>query len=119
MPWGLDSRKSATTCQPGPAEQAVTSCNKLAQLDATLLGRTGGNHGFGGAMNAWKSQVSWLDELADWWNMAISMHFRSRVRRKSGNPQGGAFSSRSTSYCLGSVANAWGCRGRVLHYVAR
>lgn len=36
------------------------------------------------ALNAWKSQVSWLDELAAGLvEHGISMHFGSHVRRKS------------------------------------
>lgn len=106
-----------------------TSSKKLAQLDATLLGRTGGM----------KPRIRWLwtpgslrcpgwmSWQLDWWNMAFRCILDLMF---AGNPQGGAFSSRSTSYCLGSMTNAWGngpsrfcdsrCReGRVLHYVAR
>ena len=130
MPWGLDSRKPATTCQPGPEAGASAGCDgswknwRNETTDSVAL------------INAWKSQVSsWLDDelaagLVEAGNMGNGCGILD-LMFFAGNPERGAFKEEVdklltpgifTDECLGQsrFCDSRCCReGRVLHYVAR
>ena len=116
MPWGLDSRKPATTCQPCPSGSEGWKHWRNETTDSVAL------------ITCWKSQISnWLDDelAAEWKSDGILdlMFF-------AGNQQRGQFREEVdklltpgifSDQCLGqrSFCESRCCHeGRVLHYAA-